>query len=663
MNNIDDNTMQHRLYDILKMNIKLAKQRNELNDVPAETFESFEQVCRKIDSFNHETYESELEILCSVTTNLTEEKYKLEKLVKLISDRIEERNNLVNEYQDLTMRILDGLSPITDSENLEMYKKRLSTIREYLENQNNIAAIEHELSELNRELDVAYEQKKLDEEENYKLEDNLLTCFRNVLRSNEVYSDINTVIDVDFELEKVTPKVLETKKTLETFEKAFENLKRAGISSETEIEYSNYVADAKKTYYQNKEREFLLRIYKILINKQNECNDLFSKRESLDSVLDEREQLRISLGIVENDVLGELHDLIAEQSVQISKEKQNVEKIRRVNEKIEFKNKKLDGYIESNSETDILVILQEFGIISTYNDDNLETLSDAEDKDSDEDIDKLSFRDLGIEVETKKTNPNAIKSVTEVPEGINISFVINKATTVMRRVGKALGFEVAKPKVEYVVPVSIPNIEEIVPTPSVEPENKEEPKEESLVDDSLFSMPLEPFEGAIPEIKYNVNDKNIEKSKKGSLFTVEPVVEILPEVNEKPKVEPLPDTSIFSMPPKPFEGVMPEIKYDNNNQNINKDKKIPYIPEEDIEFKSDLQPGLFWPEPSNPKLSDDKFVTMEQPFPDMKKDDEFNPQVLNSRDEFAMPEIPMGNMTLSSPDGTLGSPIRIKRGR
>ena len=207
MKSIDDRTMQQRLYDILKMNIKLARANNELNTITSDTFTSFEEATRSIDEYKQKDYEEEISKLFNTTVTLEEEKIRLEKLVELVTKRIEERKSLLREYEDVTSRSIEGLSSILEELELDNYKQRLASIREYLENNRNISSIEIELEHLNKELNASQEQKIKDEERNYELEDSLLTKLRNILLGNEEYADIADVIDVDFELEKLTSEI------------------------------------------------------------------------------------------------------------------------------------------------------------------------------------------------------------------------------------------------------------------------------------------------------------------------------------------------------------------------------------------------------------------------------------------------------------------------
>ena len=670
MKSIDDRTMQQRLYDILKMNIKLARTNNELNTITSDTFTSFEEATRSIDEYEQKDYEEEISKLFNTTVTLEEEKVRLEKLVELVTKRIEERKSLLREYEDVTSRSIEGLSSILEELELDNYKQRLASIREYLENNRNISAIEMELENLNKELNASQEQKIKDEEKNYELEDSLLTKLRNILLGNEEYADIADVIDVDFELEKLASEIEESKKTLDTFEKAFRNLTRSGISSEKEVEYSTYVADARDTYYQVKEKEILLKLYRLVTESENEYSKLFGKREEIDKLLSDRMELRKSLNIVKTDILVDFYHIIDEQKSQIRLEKINIDRIHKLIDKITFKENKLDSYKEANQKSDILAILQEYGIIETYveepKDEVVETT--IEETKEEEKTPQVSFGDLGtMEIEESNTEepikyiPNAIKKVEGVPEGINVSFVKNKANTVMRRVGKALGIEV--PKVEIVKEVKkaeptvtsvqpeieeipsvveapktvLPQVEEIMPSNNINSNiSVEEIKPEDI---TSKEEPITPTV-ELPKMESTFEAPVVELAKE-EVFkstpvtnTVEPRMEVSKPQMETPKVVPFPTPTVTEKKVEPK-------KEENNNS------------------------GLFWPEAKpnfasslNNNLGNNDFF----PQTPVTNEREFNPQTLNSSEDLGMPDLPQGNINLGPGPGQMANPaIKIRR--
>ena len=653
MKSIDDKTMQQRLYDILKMNIKLARANNELSTITPETYKSFEEATRNIDEYNQQEYEKELSKLFNTTITLIEEKDRLEKLVELISKRIEERNKLLSEYEEITSKTLGGLSSSSEELELDTYKQRLANIKEYLENKKNIENIELELEHLNKELSDSQEQKLKDEEKNYDLEDAIFIKFKNILLGSEENADIIDAIDVDFEIEKLAPKIDENRKTLDIFEKAFCNLAKSGISDEKEVEYSTYVSDAKEAYYQLKEKEILLKLYKLICNTENEYSKLYNKREEIEKLLSYRIDLRRELNITKADLLVDFYKIIDEQESQIRLEKINIERISKTIDKIEFKEKKLESYKEANQKSGILAILQEYGIIETHDDvQETDAIIEPVVEEVKEEPPQVSFGDFRpIEVEESKSSeeevmyvPNAIKNVQDVPENINVSFVRNKANTVMRRVGKALGIDVPKIEIAKVSKnldkedtldaTSTQNKQvetNVVKKPIVNPVSVEE-----IIPNNINPLPINHEQ---PKSEEKVS---VELPKMKSTFS-EPVLELPKEdifanatnnVKKAAQIEAKVQPQVVPFPMPVLETPKPEIKKEENNDNS----------------------GLFWPKTNlmngsnNDMKNSDFFPT--SPVTDGK---DFNPQKINSTNEFEMPEIPSGNINLGPGPGQISN--------
>lgn len=454
MNNAE---MQKNLYRILRMNIILAKSSGEI--VTEDTLQSFDDAAKKIDDDNNLKYEKATKDLYYTTTTLEEEEKRLEKLISLIDERLEERKTLLADYKETTNRELEALGYIKDEEKIDEYKERLVNIKNYLSNKESILKIEDELKLLHNELDICYNNKQLDENNNYELEESLLNTFKKIV-SNSEYSDILKAVDVNFELEKLKPSMEEAQKTLNTFDSAFNNLKRAGIGFDSELEYSSYVDEARKSFYQVKEQEFLYRIYKVIIDSKNIYTELSEKRSELDKILEERLHLRVELGIVDADILNDLYTLIDKQKESILKQKENIDRITEIEDIIKYREKQLEELKEDNQKVEILSLLQEFGIIDVY---ETPEVNKIEDKEVDE---EPIFEE---ETEEEVLIPNMVVEVIDPYEYLNLSFARSKADTVMRRVGKSLGyvqeakkeslvtFDFDKPKEEKEVKADIQN--------------------------------------------------------------------------------------------------------------------------------------------------------------------------------------------------------------
>ena len=661
MKSIDSRTMQQRLYDILKMNIKLARTNNKSSSITSDTYNSFEETARNIDEYDQQEYEKEVSKLFNTTITLAEEKERLEKLVDVVSKRIEERSKLLKEYEEITSKTLSGLNSIVEELELDSYRQRLANIKEYLENKKNIENIEVELDDLNSELLDSQEQKRRFEENNYELEDALFEKFKDILSGSEDTADIIDTIDVEFELEKLVPQLDESKKTLDTFEKAFYNLAKSGISDAKEEEYSTYVADAKEAYYQLKEKEILLKLYKLICSTENEYIKLYNKRDEIEKILSYRMDLRRELNITKPDLLLDFYKIIDEQETQMRLEKNNIDKINKIIDKITFKENKLESYKEANQKSGIISVLQEYGIIEVSKEEP-KVEEEANIVPVIEDIKELppvSFGDLGVMEEIKEPEvtvkeekyiPNAIKTVEGVPENINVSFVRNKANTVMRRVGKALGIETPKPELTK-TSKPLDKKEAVNLTPVLE-KTETGPLVSPVMVEEIIPNNVSPSPANIDLPKPEV-DSNLKLPKMESVFT-EPVLE-------------LPKEDIFT-------------SNTNNNQKseeVSTSVQVQTKPSQVVPFPTPvlespkIEPqkpvsvsnsGLFWPE-AKPNIENSSVEKKDFfPQPSITNNSDFNPQELNSNNRLDMPNIPQGSVNLGPGPGQVVNPaIKIRK--
>lgn len=203
MENIDNQIMQERLYDILKMNIKLTK-KNKLK-VSQDTLDSFREVTIKIDEFNQKEYEGKIESLLKTENTIEGEKKRLEQLTLIIKERLDARNLLLREYKELTDSILVDLPIIAEENDYEELKKRLDDISEYLNNSDKIDRTRKELDQLRQSLYSSETKKQEDENNNKVLEEKLLKEFSNLLSQNTLYNGINNIENIDAEITSLQP--------------------------------------------------------------------------------------------------------------------------------------------------------------------------------------------------------------------------------------------------------------------------------------------------------------------------------------------------------------------------------------------------------------------------------------------------------------------------
>lgn len=489
-NYINNNKIKENKYKILRMSLILGSDENR-----EETINNFEESAREIDAMNDETYLNEIEAKFYDTLKLEEEEKKLAVLVDYIGGRVEQRISLLSDFANITGYDLSNLPPIKYYDKLDDYKERLKYIREYLSNKEQITKLTEELDDADKKLKQAYENKTTSEEYNERNEEILLSKFQNIIKPLESLKDV-TLDNIDAKLNNVISNVEESQKSLDIFTKSYTTLRGSGISYEEELEYKSYVDNAKEIFYSNKEQEYLLKIYKLLFNKETEYSQIVLKRNTINAILSERLELRQELEIEETDILTSLYDLLETQYNDIEQQKNNIETIEYLNQIIETKKEERTDLEQANQKVEILSLLREFCIIDTYADlevslsnetieentlesNTLEPIikDEEEAKTITEKQEELVIpQDIFMKTDdlqsAKENEPVKENQVIKVENATNLDLELiqSKAGKVMKRVGEMLGI-----KTEDTQIISVTN----------EPETeKEAKKEESKLNES-----------------------------------------------------------------------------------------------------------------------------------------------------------------------------------
>ena len=520
---INYNKIKENKYKILRMSIILASGENQ-----EETLANFEESAREIDAMNDETYLTEIEDKFYDTVKLEEEEEKLAVLVDYIGGRVEQRISLLSDFANITGYDLTNLPPIKYYDKLDDYKERLKYIREYLSNTEQINKLTEEIEDSEKELKEAYVNKATNEEYNGRNEDIILGKFKTLVKPLEIFKGI-TDENIDAAINEVISNVEESKKSLDIFQKSYTTLRGSGISFEEETEYKSYVDNAKYLYYENKEQEYLLRMYKILQTKETEYEKIIVKRSNLNDLLYERLELRKELEITSPDVLASLYDLLERQYKDIEQQKNNIEAIDYLSQLIETSTSAKNELDQDNQKVEILSLLREFCIIDTFAglDTEIETTPVEEEvveNETTEEVTEVSddffekentstffpenteeivipsdiFSSNTTEeekVETKEEQQEMEPVLEEVKDNqvinvedatnLDIALIQSKAGKVMRRVGEMLGIKTEETKI-----VSVTNEdekkEEITPLPQEEVKIETPKQEETNINNNAF---------------------------------------------------------------------------------------------------------------------------------------------------------------------------------
>lgn len=516
-NYINYNKIKENKYKILRMSIILGSGENR-----EETLTNFEESAREIDAMNDETYLTEIESKFYDTLKLEEEEEKLAVLVDYIGGRVEQRISLLSDFANITGYDLTNLPPIKYYDKLDDYKERLKYIREYLSNTEQINRLTIEIDEAEEKLKEAYVNKATNEEYNGRNEEIILSKFMTLIKPLEIFKNL-TPENIDAKINEVISNVEESKKSLDIFIKSYTTLRGSGISYEEEAEYKSYVDNAEEVFYENKEQEYLLRIYNLLQTKETDYNKIIVKRDTINQMLYERQELRKELEINAPDLLSSLYDLLERQYKDIEQQKNNIDAIDYLNQLIETSKAQKQELDQANQKVEILSLLREFCIIDTFAELETETestsLENTPTNESDATNDFMEentssyFPDNTEEIvipndlfEATTNNNEEIKEEQKEEEqpkenqvisvenatNIDLDLIHSKAGKVMKRVGEMLGIKTEETKIISVTNEEAPkDIKEPVKEETQTNNNNDLPNENPLFKDTNNTTSIE----------------------------------------------------------------------------------------------------------------------------------------------------------------------------
>ena len=417
------NDILEKKYKILRTSLILGNSKNR-DDLLLQ----FEDTARRVDDIYNNRY---LQILASKkypTKNLNEEEDRLRDLIDFIKKRVYDRKCFLDDYKEITLYNLDGLKDISDEDELSLYENRLSIIDEYLANVDKIDDINKRISECKDELDEKYKVNAENQALNVKYEGTLLDEFNKIILDDEYYSKLSYT-DIDKELEDLDISSKDKKATLDTFIASYDALENSGIGEDEKNEYKSYVRDAKVDYYNDVEKIYILKLYKMVLDKKTEYKDIFSKRENITNLLNERLVLRNDLDIDSFDVLSSFYDIVCDQFGVVKAQKYTIESIDNLILTLDGYENDLKELTMRNSDKEILDVVSDY----IFDIDKKPTI---EVEDTEEDI----VEEEVPKVEDIKHLDNEVVAVEDAVD-FDTDVVSMQAIDVMKRVVEALDID------------------------------------------------------------------------------------------------------------------------------------------------------------------------------------------------------------------------------
>ena len=576
------------LCKIFEMRIKLDKEKKI--KTPSDVLINYEKYAKKIDNIYNEEFEKEIRPLITPSKTIEEEKERLENLIKLLEDRLDKRNDLEDRYYIATGDYISGLQVVISDKELDEKRQRLSLINRYLETNSEIDSVHDSIAKLKVLLSEEEEKKEEYKIKNQIMEDDLYTEFMKVIKEDSSFNNI-TEDNVDDELNNIISIVKESKETLDVTRESVKNL----ITNGLEDDYTSYVNEAEKSYFVIKNKELYLKLYKLVVNFEDDFNSIFVKRDNIKKLIEERKDLRSDLGITDIDELLSFEKKILEQIDIINNEKKVLENISNYTSRIEFKENRLEELENDNNSVEILSILREFHLIDTYDnhDEVLDTSEDSQDEEKNEDVSEDS-------VIKEFIDPYRIKEIKEAPLTLNLGLAKLKGESVREKVNKKLN-----PK-----PISFDDV--LSDDNNVYSEKNNDDIKEPLVWELPKSNELDSL---------NVDLTETNKNK------VDDVKEETPIWNVPSDAEALPNQSIDDSIPL-WKNIQPEFNDISNNMgNNNQELSSIDITSSNESSVSDSSP--FWIPVSDEKLETSSFPNINIPITDN----------LSSNDNFGFPDL------------------------
>lgn len=358
---VDMRDILDKKYDILKASLSFPNPKDK-----EKLLDSYMEVARSVNDKRYTAYVEGLDDFYYKTYNLEDEKVRLNALIKYINGYRDAFSKFNNEYKEITGLDLEDKEQYND---LSIYENRLDNIKEYLSNCNRIKSLEEEVRNYEREMERFTEEALNNDRVNHELEEKLLEFFMSFIHNNS-FCEALDYSDIGFELEKVRDEIGHKRDELDNFYMAYESLLNQNLPDSKINEYKSYVKEARMDYYTSREKEYVYELYELISSIETEYSDVVNKRERISRIFDDRLLLRGQLEIIDEDSFMDIEKFCNNQYSVIKAEKRVNDNISDAEKRIESAKEEIRALRDKNETVDILSILNEFGIIDTYNSDN-----------------------------------------------------------------------------------------------------------------------------------------------------------------------------------------------------------------------------------------------------------------------------------------------------
>ncbi len=303
-NSIDEAQNYVKQYKMFQKALNFIDNNNDKEDICSE----MDKLEFKILNLTNILYEEELKkIQREKTTFLKEERLKLQRLVDLISSRINYVDTALKKHRQFTGNNLEHYTTKGENEILE-YKNNIEIIDKYRDNIQNRLKFSNDIKNLDVKISSANDRIESNKKNNQQLERRMISLLK------KVFEEYNCK-----ELEERREEInLAYKELGYSLEKAKENVRKAKIGNSTDIimECDNMLSSITLEYEKYKEKKYILELMDIYDKEASEYEELLEKRETINNILE---------NITNSEIYEYIHEELFKQYNTIKLEQQDID--------------------------------------------------------------------------------------------------------------------------------------------------------------------------------------------------------------------------------------------------------------------------------------------------------------------------------------------------
>jgi hypothetical protein len=297
----------------------------------------------KILDLTNISYEEELEkILQGKTSFLKEERLKLQRLVDIISSRLDYVNLSLKRHKLSTGNLL-ATYKVKGEDKLSEYKNNIRIIDKYRENLRNKSELINDVKSLEIKISSAMDRIDSNKKSNHQLEKKMISLLSKVFEEFKCNDLLERRKEINLAYEELGY----------SLDKARENVRVAklGNSSDIIIECDNMLSSITLEYERYKEKKYILELIDVYDEEVSDYSELLEKREKINDILK---------NISNSDVYKEISEELKKQYNTIRMEQQDIDTYNSLCDDKKRKQEIIEEIDKENSSEEFKEVLKEF---------------------------------------------------------------------------------------------------------------------------------------------------------------------------------------------------------------------------------------------------------------------------------------------------------------